>query len=232
MKENPLYRRYRTEERQSWNLERAYRWYFRGWLPTDRAARILDAGCGEGELLCALREWGYANVHGVELRQDAVDACLAKALSVTRNTALEALGDDSQWDLILAIDVLEHMPLEESLNFLVAAGRRLRPGGSLLIQAPNLASPFGGAVFYGDLTHCLPLNPTSLAQVLRNAGYSHIQWRPAGPGPWSVSGALRWLLWMPIECAIRAWNVIETGSAGGPVLTRVMFCRAQPSTTR
>ena len=40
---------------------------FADWLPSDRSAPILDAGCGEGNLLAFLRAKGYANLSGFDL---------------------------------------------------------------------------------------------------------------------------------------------------------------------
>src|SRR5437867_4602781 len=78
-----FYRNYRLNQGKIAALEdwsRAYRWYLRGWLPIDRKAPILDAGCGEGHLLAALRRWGYEEARGIDCREEAVSFCRLKGL--------------------------------------------------------------------------------------------------------------------------------------------------------
>lgn len=41
---------------------RAYRHYFREWLPTNRDARIVDLACGGGKLLHFFKTCGYGNI--------------------------------------------------------------------------------------------------------------------------------------------------------------------------
>ncbi len=42
-------------------------WHLRGWLPLDKAAQIVDLGCGGGKLLHFFSDRGFRNIFGVEL---------------------------------------------------------------------------------------------------------------------------------------------------------------------
>jgi SAM-dependent methyltransferase len=205
-----------------------YGWYLRGWLPQDREANILELGCGEGHLLAALKSWGYRQVRGIDLRPEAIAFCRARGLAAEIVDARDYLkGRTVEFQTILAIDVLEHMTREEGLELLEDVHLALRPGGTVIIQVPNLASPFGGAIYFGDLTHRTGFTETSIRQLLGLAGFSQVKVRPAGPGLWSANSAIRSLLWEMVRFLLRLWHIIECGTSGPSVLTRVLLARGR-----
>src|SRR5688500_14420278 len=61
-------------------------------LPADPRARILDLGCGDGELLLLLRERGYRDVEGIDVSVEQVERARARGLDVVRADALAFLA--------------------------------------------------------------------------------------------------------------------------------------------
>ncbi len=53
----------------------------------DRGARVIDIGCGHGELLALLEERRDVDGRGVELKQANVNLCVARGLSVIQGDA-------------------------------------------------------------------------------------------------------------------------------------------------
>jgi SAM-dependent methyltransferase len=95
--------------------------------------RILDVGCGTGTMLTYLAAFGKAQ--GVDVDEEAVGYCHERGLLDVRLGAAETLPfDDSSFDLVTALDVLEH--LDDDAAALREIGRVLRPGGQLLITVP------------------------------------------------------------------------------------------------
>lgn len=101
---------------------------------TDRRPRILDVGCGTGANLKMLSEFGDAE--GVDISEDALDFCRARGLDNVRLGAAEDLPyEDGTFDLVTALDVVEH--LDDDVGGLREMRRVLRPGGRVLIFVPT-----------------------------------------------------------------------------------------------
>jgi SAM-dependent methyltransferase len=103
-------------------------------LPAD--AEILDFGCGDGLFLPKLEQFG--RVRGIE-----VDETLVRDDGVHRHQiCTRPLGDTIyqgwQFDLITALDVLEH--IEDDRSAVAQLVTMLRPGGRLLVTVPAFPS--------------------------------------------------------------------------------------------
>ncbi len=121
-------------------------WWFRGRrrivestirrlkLPSD--ATILEAGCGSGGNLAMLARHG--TVYGFEYDQAQVDIARARAVGQVARGSLpdEIPFGGVQFDLIVLLDVLEH--LENDRECLRALLARLKPGGRVLVTVPAL----------------------------------------------------------------------------------------------
>jgi SAM-dependent methyltransferase len=75
-----------------------------------KPARVVDVGCGSGDLLAELRARG-SEVFGLERSRAALEICRAKRLPVVRFD-LESDSADRQWsfDVAISLEVAEHLP--------------------------------------------------------------------------------------------------------------------------
>jgi len=218
----------------------AYRWYLRDWLPADRAAAILDVGCGGGQMLMALQRLGYTSCAGVDISPEQVERGRAVGLDIRLGGAVEFLArEQKRWDVILGIDILEHLTKDEALEFISAARTALKPGGRLILQMPNPAAPCGMAVRYGDLTHEISLAPDCIRRLLRLFDFEAVECRETGPVPgWkNIAGwfaSFRFVLWWAIcRPILAAFDVIETSGRQNKIYTRVYLVTAcQPTSQR
>jgi SAM-dependent methyltransferase len=214
------------------DFDRVRTHYFRGWLPSDPDAPVLDLGCGSGQLLGFLTRSGLRSVVGVDRSPPQVERSRRAApgaelvLGDGRALLRERAGS---FGAIFCIDVLEHLTRDELLEYLHLIVAALRPGGVLIAQVPNADSPFHGAIRYGDLTHELAFTVDALAHLFAIVGLERAQFRECGPVAKNAKGIVRVGLWKLMRGALRAWNAIETGSAGRGVYTRVMLARAERS---
>ena len=58
----------------------------------DRETRVLDIGCGNGELLDSLKRKRKVIGQGLELKQERVNQCVARGLSAIQGDADKDLG--------------------------------------------------------------------------------------------------------------------------------------------
>lgn len=75
---------------------------------------VLDLGCGTGTLLKALQDEKQVKPQGIELSEEAVQACVSKGLFVYHGDLDEGLADfnDQSFDYIIATNTLQalHRP--------------------------------------------------------------------------------------------------------------------------
>ncbi len=115
------------------------------------ALKVLEIGFGNGAFLkyCTLQGW---SVVGTEINPELVTVARNAGFDARPATAVADMLAAS-FDAVVLIDVLEHIPPEQSLAFLQAALRILRSGGVIVAHFPNGDSPFGLFFQNGDATH-------------------------------------------------------------------------------
>lgn len=110
-------------------------------LPPD--ARILDVGCGPGEMVIDLIG-GDREIYGVDISAEMIGRAQARleALDDVRNTVILETGDiealafpDQHFDLIIASGVVEY--LEDDVAWSREVRRTLKPGGYLILNVTN-----------------------------------------------------------------------------------------------
>jgi len=133
---------------------------------TDRRPRILDVGCGTGANLLMLAEYGDAE--GVDISEDALAFCRERGLDKVRLGAGEQLPyEDGTFDLVTALDVVEHM--DDDLAGLREMRRVLRPGGRVLLFVPTFMFLWG---LQDDVSnHRRRYRLPELRRVLEQAGF-------------------------------------------------------------
>ena len=98
--------------------------------------RVLDLGCGRGELLKKLKEEKQVREQGIELNSEHVADCLAQGLSVIQADLEEGLNDflGDCFDLVILNQVL--LTVKDPLALLQQA---LRIGHRAVVTFPNFA---------------------------------------------------------------------------------------------
>jgi ubiquinone/menaquinone biosynthesis C-methylase UbiE len=160
--------------------------------------RVLDAGCGRGEVLYACASAG-AEVAGIDYSQDAVEITretLAEFpdADIRRGDVTDLPWEDASFDRILFSDVIEHLDPPQTVPALTEFRRVLRSGGYLIVHtAPNrlfmdvgwpLARPLVRAIGYSDIAdkvdgffelgvnyHVNEQSVYSLRRAMRAAGF-------------------------------------------------------------
>ena len=99
-------------------------------------SRVLDLGCGNGELLAHLQQHHGCSGYGVEIDDANVLACVKRGVHVIQlnlDQGLAMFGDQS-FDVVLQIDTLQHLRNAE-----VMLRETVRVGRMGIITFPNFA---------------------------------------------------------------------------------------------
>ncbi|MCS7082757.1 MAG: class I SAM-dependent methyltransferase [Bacteroidetes bacterium] len=199
---------------RNWHLRRALR-SLRARIPPEQALWVLDAGTGFGLYVRrVLRLWPQARILALDLNERYLRS--ARRLlerNAARGRALWVVADLSRFalpsaclDLILCVDVLEHIPDDEAALRTMAA--MLRPGGRLLISTPSdqggsgVERP-GQEGFIAEHAR-QGYNLAELCERLRNLGLriEVARYTYGLPGQWAWRLLIRW----PLPHWERPWN--------------------------
>lgn len=108
-------------------------------LAVEPGSHVLDIGAADGSVARRLVERG-CRVVGVEVDPEAARAaerfCERVIAGDVETLELGSVLDGATFDLVLLLDVLEH--LHDPLAVLKAAAGRLKPGGRMIVSVPNV----------------------------------------------------------------------------------------------
>jgi len=105
---------------------------------------VLDAGCGSGQTMrWALRRLGAGwRAVGLDVSMDGVAAARASGLDVIHASALDIPLPTGSVDLVITLDVLQHLPLGGGdATALAEMHRVLKPDGTLFIRTNAQSYP-------------------------------------------------------------------------------------------
>ena len=128
-------------------------------------ARVLEVGCGAGDLLAELAARG-CEVVGVDASAAARAEALQRGAAFPGRVRVEAELPEALFDLVLAFEVLEHLPDERGA--LESWRARIRPGGHLLLSVPAHRRRWGPHDVWAG--HLRRYERAELAERLAEAG--------------------------------------------------------------
>jgi 2-polyprenyl-3-methyl-5-hydroxy-6-metoxy-1,4-benzoquinol methylase len=147
--------------------------------------RLLDIGFGAGTILTEAKNQNW-DAYGTEVSQPAVDQAKKMGHRVHHGLLKSATFTDGFFDVIIASEILEHLPEpEEELREI---SRILRPGGLFWATTPSA----GSLSFILMKNHWSVLSPPEHTQLyskrgarlmLTQAGFSNIQTKTTGLNP-------------------------------------------------
>ena len=107
-----------------------------------KGKRVLDAGCGTGELPYLIAKKGAMHVLGIDYSKDAIE--VAKKTYSAKNLSFECtdiVRVKGTFNVICSLGTLEHV--DDPLAVLRKFKKMLAPRGSIILTCPNWINPRG-----------------------------------------------------------------------------------------
>jgi SAM-dependent methyltransferase len=146
---------------------------------------VIDVGCGRGEFLIACRAAGIT-ASGFDTNERSVADLVARGIDATVAGIPECFAKIGNGSIgtIVAMHVVEHLPVDALFALFLESARVLRPGGLLIIETPNAESIVASASeFWRDPTHLAPRHPAALTLLGREHGFGVADVRAIHPFP-------------------------------------------------
>lgn len=158
----------------------------KGMIVSGDGKKAVDIGSGPGFFAKLLKQEGWS-VTAIDTDQENLKSASEYAAQIYQGDAIAVMAGlpENQFDLALALEIIEHMPLEVGKRLLEGVHRILKPGGELLISTPNRYSPEGLAGYYWkelirrkkkwdawDSTHVYIYSSFELINILKQLGFA------------------------------------------------------------
>lgn len=155
-------------------------------LASVQGETAVDIGCGPGFFSKMLASKGWS-VTAIDTDRENVESAgqYAQETHLGNAPTILATFPESYYDLILALEIVEHMPKSHAADLLAEITRTLKPRGSLIISTPNRFSLEGlGGYYWGekirgrgkwtawDSTHVHIYSSLEILQLLRTCGFA------------------------------------------------------------
>jgi 2-polyprenyl-3-methyl-5-hydroxy-6-metoxy-1,4-benzoquinol methylase len=134
-----------------------------------KKASVLEIGPGKGEFIAWLNSLGIEDIDVFDIDQEVVD--FVKTNYKIKNSFvsdhISSIKDKMRmYDMIILVQVLEHIDPNKYFVFVRSIFSMLRKGGVLIIVVPNANNPLGMVERYGDLQHKNSFTEQSLKDLV------------------------------------------------------------------
>jgi len=155
-------------------------------IPSGHGKSAIDIGCGPGFFSRELTNKGWRTT-AIDTDTENIENAKNHAYEAHIGDALSVLSElpESQYDLVLTLELIEHLPKPLGKDLLKEIKRVLKPHGGLIISTPNRFSPEGlGGYYWGekirgwgkwtawDSTHIHIYSSSEILQLLQAIGFT------------------------------------------------------------
>jgi len=178
--------------------------------------KVLEIGPGKGEFVKYLNSLSISDVDIVDNDSGVINS-VKRAFKVGNSFLCDDVSHISKklkkYDLIMMIQVFEHIPIEKYISTLRVLYRHLRNQGYLVIVVPNASNPLGLVERYGDLQHTNSFTEMSLRDLIRISGIKNYDFKISGFSipPYSLVNIIRIVLQKAIHLFLTFLLILNGG---------------------
>lgn len=198
---------------------------------TPKNARILDFGCGFGQILNAIKTqnfaWDSANkigggdyeLLGIDINDNAISHCKSLNINAIKVDDILAFHPKEKFDLIISTHCLEHLEKSQIIPILTHFREKLlKQNGKIFIAVPNAQSATGCYWAYEDFTHNTLFTAGSLIFVLKMAGFSEVKIidKDALAGSKGIKRVIKKICLAFYRRKITFWNIMTNSAFHAP----------------
>jgi SAM-dependent methyltransferase len=152
--------------------------YYRSRGADTQRMAVLDLGCGKGELLQLLRG-DFAETAGCDPSAEMLESGLLAATGIPARVQPPDASvpfEDARFDLVMAVCVYHHVPLDLRERLTAEARRVLRPGGVFAVIEHNPYNPVTRRIVNRSPVDAgaVLLTPAATCRLLRRAGFQAV----------------------------------------------------------
>jgi SAM-dependent methyltransferase len=188
---------------------------FLPFLPPSKGSRILEIGCGNGELIIGLARKGFAcaGVDVSDVRLQRLRDLKLSGLEFFQAEGTTLPLPDGSFDSAISMQLFEHLHPDDAVEHLREVHRVLKPGGKYFLETPNrLVGPADVSRFFVDVAegfHLREYSVRDMVDLFRQAGFSSARvilgWSASLSSPAALRKERMWSL-LP-KRARRRWTL-------------------------
>jgi len=182
-----------------------------------KKASVLEIGPGKGEFIAWLNSLGMEDIDVVDIDREVVDFVKTnyKIKNGFISNNISSIKDKMRmYDMIILVQVLEHIDPNKYFVFVRSIFSMLKKGGVLIIVVPNANNPLGMVERYGDLQHKNSFTEQSLKDLVlgsRITGYD-IEIRGYSIPPYSILNIFRIFMQKILHLFLLLIMIVNGGS--------------------
>ena len=120
---------------------------------------------------------GFSNFEGVEIGKEQFEFTkknITNRVHLIKNTVTFLEKKKKYYDIIIMLDVLEHISKDQVLEYLTIK-KSLKTGGKFIFRVPNGSNPYNYFnVYGGDFTHETVFTKKIIKQISGTIGFSSV----------------------------------------------------------
>jgi 2-polyprenyl-3-methyl-5-hydroxy-6-metoxy-1,4-benzoquinol methylase len=143
-----------------------------------KSGSVLEIGPGMGECIAYLNNKNITNIDVVDNDRQILEKIKDdyKVNKSYLNSDLLLLTNKlGKYDLIILIQVLEHLPLANVPKIIRLLYSHLNKNGEVVVVVPNAGNPLGLVERYGDLQHQIAFTEQSLKDLINESGIANFK---------------------------------------------------------